>query len=295
MKQNKYDETEFFAQYSQMPRSIGGLDEAGEWQAFRALLPDLRNARVLDLGCGFGWHCRYAREQGARSVVGVDLSENMLARARATDDAGAAGESRAGEPRLCESRPNESRRNELSRDEFRHDANRHDANGHDELRPSERVAIDYRRAAIEEVAFPEASFDVILSSLALHYVERYDEICAKLHRWLAPGGACVLSVEHPVFTARPAQDWCYTPAGARQHWPVDDYQMEGRRSTSWMADDVVKYHRTMATLLNGLLDAGLRITRVVEPQPPASMMDRPGMPDELRRPMFLIVSAVKPA
>ncbi|MCD1257633.1 class I SAM-dependent methyltransferase [Paenibacillus athensensis] len=87
MKQNKYDEAEFFGKYSEMPRSVGGLSAAGEWETFRSLLPDLQNKAVLDLGCGFGWHCRYAREQQARRVVGIDLSANMLERARAmTDD-----------------------------------------------------------------------------------------------------------------------------------------------------------------------------------------------------------------
>ncbi len=84
MKQNKYDDPAFFRRYIEMPRSIGGLEEAGEWPAFRELLPDLRGKRVLDLGCGFGWHCHYAVQQGARSVTGVDLSKKMLARARAT-------------------------------------------------------------------------------------------------------------------------------------------------------------------------------------------------------------------
>src|SRR6266852_5784356 len=55
----------FFANYSQMARSIGGLDAAGEWPALRALLPKLHDKNVLDLGCGFGWHCRYAREHQA--------------------------------------------------------------------------------------------------------------------------------------------------------------------------------------------------------------------------------------
>ena len=62
MKQNKYDDPGFFANYSQMARSIGGLDAAGEWPALHALLPKLHDKNVLDLGCGFGWHCRYARE-----------------------------------------------------------------------------------------------------------------------------------------------------------------------------------------------------------------------------------------
>ncbi|MGH7003791.1 MAG: class I SAM-dependent methyltransferase, partial [Alphaproteobacteria bacterium] len=61
MRQNKYDEPEFFGNYSDMPRSVDGLAEAGVWDAFRSLLPDLESKRLLDLGCGFGWHCRYAR------------------------------------------------------------------------------------------------------------------------------------------------------------------------------------------------------------------------------------------
>ncbi len=52
------------------------------------MLPDLRGNRVVDLGCGFGWFCRWARQQSAAEVLGLDVSENMLARARAeTGDA----------------------------------------------------------------------------------------------------------------------------------------------------------------------------------------------------------------
>ncbi|MCF3981592.1 class I SAM-dependent methyltransferase, partial [Pseudomonas aeruginosa] len=67
--------------YSAMPRSVEGLQQAGEWHELRAMLPPLQGRSLLDLGCGFGWHCRYAAEQGAARVVGVDLSENMLRRA----------------------------------------------------------------------------------------------------------------------------------------------------------------------------------------------------------------------
>jgi SAM-dependent methyltransferase len=83
MAQNIYDDETFFAGYSNLPRSQGGLDAMPEWPAMRAMLPDLAGLRVLDLGCGFGWFCRWARERGAARVLGVDLSENMLARARA--------------------------------------------------------------------------------------------------------------------------------------------------------------------------------------------------------------------
>lgn len=241
MPQNKYDDPAFFAAYGDMPRSQGGLDAALEWPVLRAMLPDLRGKRMLDLGCGFGWHCRYAREHGAASVLGIDLSERMLARAAAmTVD----------------------------------------------------PAIEYRRAAIEELELPAHSFDVVLSSLALHYVERFDLVCRRMHHALVAGGSFVLSVEHPIFTARAEQDWWRDAAGAPLHWPVDDYQNEGLRRTGWLAPDVVKYHRTIATYLNDLLDAGFRIERLAEPSPPEwALAERPDLQDELRRPMFLLISA----
>ncbi|CAI0696435.1 class I SAM-dependent methyltransferase [Serratia ficaria] len=89
MSQNIYDNQAFFDGYAQLGRSVNGLDGAPEWPAIRRILPELRGKKVLDLGCGYGWFCRSAREQGAASVLGVDLSEKMLNRAREmTQDAG---------------------------------------------------------------------------------------------------------------------------------------------------------------------------------------------------------------
>jgi SAM-dependent methyltransferase len=82
MTQNIYDNPTFFAGYSQLGRSVDGLDGAAEWPALRAMLPDPRGVRIVDLGCGFGWFCRWVREQGAAAVLGLDVSEKMLTRAR---------------------------------------------------------------------------------------------------------------------------------------------------------------------------------------------------------------------
>jgi SAM-dependent methyltransferase len=83
MAQNIYDDSTFFDGYSRLPRSQRGLDGAPEWPEIRALLPDMAGRRVVDLGCGFGWFARWARSEGAAAVLGLDLSDNMLARARA--------------------------------------------------------------------------------------------------------------------------------------------------------------------------------------------------------------------
>src|SRR5205823_2907053 len=150
------DNAEFFEGYSRMRRSVEGLAGAAEWPAMRALLPDLRGQRVLDLGCGFGGFCRWAREQGAAEVVGIDSSEKMLARARnATAD----------------------------------------------------IGISYIQADMEQLDLPEASFGLVYSSLALHYIEDFSNLMAKVHRALLPGGCLVFSIEHPIYMASDHAEW----------------------------------------------------------------------------------------
>lgn len=82
MTQNIYDDPVFFEGYSKLSRSTEGLAGAPEWPSLRALLPDVRGLNVTDLGCGYGWFCRWAREQGAATVLGIDSSEKMLDQAR---------------------------------------------------------------------------------------------------------------------------------------------------------------------------------------------------------------------
>ena len=242
MKENHYDNETFFQKYSQMTRSQQGLQGAGEWSELQKLLPDFRGKRVLDLGCGYGWHCKYAADQGAASVLGTDLPEKMLQKAG-------------------------------------------------QLNPAPQIT--YQRAAMEDLRFAAGSFEVVLSSLAFHYVEAFGPLVERIYRWLTPGGDFVFSVEHPVFTAYGSQDWYYNEKGEILHFPVDNYYYEGQREAIFLGEKVVKYHRTLTTYLDTLLRAGFELCRIVEPQPPENMMDLPGMKDEMRRPMMLLVSARK--
>lgn len=243
MKQNKYDDPAFFRKYSQMDRSVKGLDGAGEWKTLERLMPDFQGRQVLDLGCGFGWHCRYAAEHGAASVVGVDISSKMIAKARAM--------------------------------------------GHEGI-------IEYRCMPMEDICFPADSFDVVISSLAFHYTPDFNGICRQVSLWLKAGGMFVFSVEHPVFTAQGSQDWHYDASGQIMHWPVDGYFTEGPRQAVFLGEKVTKYHRTLTSYLAALASNGFEITAVEEPQPSQELLDSvPGMRDELRRPMMLIICARK--
>jgi len=86
MKQNKYDGKVFFEKYSKMDCSTKGLAGAGEWKTLQKLLTDSKDKRLLNLGCGFGWHCQHAIEHGAKAVTGVDISEKMLTVAKEKTD-----------------------------------------------------------------------------------------------------------------------------------------------------------------------------------------------------------------
>ena len=98
-------------------------------------------------------------------------------------------------------------------------------------------------------------FDIVISSLALHYVESFDRVCYNIRHRPTPNGLFLFSVEHLIFTTLPAQDWYYSPTGERLHWPIDNHQREGRRQTNWLTENVIKYHRTMATYVNMLIQS----------------------------------------
>lgn len=63
-----------------------GLDGAPEWNAILTVQPDVAGKCVADLGCSFGWASRWFRKNDVISVLGVDLSENMINRPRADAD-----------------------------------------------------------------------------------------------------------------------------------------------------------------------------------------------------------------
>lgn len=245
MAQNIYDDDRFLAGYSEFPRSRDGLDATGEWPAFRALLPAIAGKRVVELGCGFGQLTRWLAAEGAASVLGIDLSEKMLARAAAETTS---------------------------------------------------PAVTYRRANLDELVLEAAGADLVVSSMALHYVEDFGRIARVIYEVLAPGGRLVFSVEHPIYAARAEPEWV-TAADGRQAFAIADYGIEGRRVTNWIVDGVIKYHRTLGTMLNTLCDLGFAYVAVDEWVPSEAQFGaHPAWREtELTRPMFVLVSVAKPA
>ena len=232
---NQYDNPEFFAAYARMSRSRFGLDGAGEWHQLKPLFPVLAGKSVLDLGCGYGWHCRFAAENGAEQVLGIVLSGRMIREANKRNGA---------------------------------------------------ACVEYRVCGIHEFDYPEDTYDLVVSNLVLHYIEDLEGVYRLVHRTLKPGGTFLFNIEHPTFTAGVRQQFA-----ADGTWPVTDYYRPGLRTTDFLGYEVKKYHHTLTQILNGLLGAGFRIEAVEEAMPPDKWRDQ--MPEEMQRPMMLMVRAGK--
>lgn len=237
MAQNIYDDPAFFEGYSQFPRSRDGLAAAGEWPSLQRMLPPVAGLDVLDLGCGLGYHCRWAVANGAKSVTGVDLSEKMLAEAAARG---------AGLP------------------------------------------IRYERADLETYSPATDTYDLVFSSLAVHYLADFDGFVGRVRDALKPGGHFVFSMEHPVFAARSKPD-LIRDANGHLLGVVDDYLREGERVTDWIADGVVKYHRLISTTINALQRNGLMLDLIDEwAATDADIAAHPEWAEERWQPMFLL-------
>ena len=80
----------------------------------------------------------------------------------------------------------------------------------------------------------------------------------------------------------------------KMHWILDDYNDEGIRKQNWFIDDVIKYHRTMSSIINTLIETGFKIIRVLEPTAikEAEMINE-DLKNERRRPPFLLIKVQK--
>jgi ubiquinone/menaquinone biosynthesis C-methylase UbiE len=248
MAQNIYDNESFFDQYGQLPRSKHGLDGAAEWPTMKRMVGNIRGNTVLDLGCGMGWFCRYAAEQGAKNVLGLDISENMLAKARNFETSD---------------------------------------------------AIVYQQQDLDKLEVVANAFDLVYSSLTLHYLSDLETLFTRLYRAVLPGGHFVFSVEHPTMTAPQGRSFTGSlkkDENDEVYWPLNSYSIEGLRETEWLGTKGVrKYHHMVETYLMTLLKVGFTLTAVRESW---DGMNRNPRPDEEdwggHKPFLLIVSATKP-
>jgi len=204
-----------------------------ERPAIRALVPDIQGARVLDAGCGAGINLQWLLDQGAREVVGVDVSPKMIALAR---------------------REVQSERVSLHVAEL-------------------RQPLDFLAAA---------SFDLVFSSLVVHYIEDQNALFAGFARLLRPGGWFVFSCHHPF------NDYQHhTGSYFETRLVTEAWRMGGEPVA------VSFYIRPLSAIAGALAQAGFIIERMTEALPTEDFRraDPQGYARCMEHPSFLCVRA----
>lgn len=145
---------------------------------------------------------------------------------------------------------------------------------------------------IERFEAPPNSFNLVVSRLALHYVEDIDRVFQGCHHWLADAGRLVFTVTHPVITSHDARE---TTSVQRTNWVVDDYFMAGARPQRWMGGEVVWFHRTIEDYVRALQGAGFRLSHLSEcpPRPEHFPNDPTEYEHRKRIPLFLLLAGTK--
>lgn len=217
MEQNIYDNDEFFNGYQELRNSkeIPNANDLIEIPQLFELIGNVKDKKILDLGCGAGGHDRKLIELGAKSVLGIDISTNMIEEAR---------------------------------------------------RQTNSDKIKYRILSMNNLEEIDEKFDLVVSSLAIHYIEDYDGLCKKVYNLLNDGGEFIFSCGHPMDSAVILNNVPkrYVILDGKKYFLISDYNNEGKRTSHWIIDGVVTYHRNMSHIVNGLIEAGFTIERLNE-------------------------------
>ncbi len=100
-------------------------------------------------------------------------------------------------------------------------------------------------------------FDMVLSALALHYVEDWVPVVKEFHRVLKEGGTVVISIEHPFFE--------YTYFNAKNYFSKEAVSAVWRGFGGRVR--VPSFRRSLMDCLKPFTDHGFHITELVEPLP----------------------------
>lgn len=126
--------------------------------------------------------------------------------------------------------------------------------------------IEYKVMSMLDIDTLDKKFDLVVSSLAIHYIEDYDGLCKKVFNILNDGGEFIFSYGHPMDSCAILDDYSdnFVIINNKKYFLISDYNNEGKRISHWYVDGVETYHRNMSHLVNGILNSGLRLVKMQE-------------------------------
>ena len=155
--------------------------------------------------------------------------------------------------------------------------------------------VSFIKMSMSDLSSLDGKFNVVFSSLAVHYIEDFDKLLTEIYRLLDENGLLIFSQEHPLTTALQKEPrWTKDSEGDILHYHLSDYSIPGIRTSTWIVDGVIKYHRSFSSIINSLSAAGFIIEKMLEPLPGTDIMEKyPSYKKYYHKPDFLLIRARK--
>jgi SAM-dependent methyltransferase len=133
----------------------------------------------------------------------------------------------------------------------------------------------YLRSSVTSLPFADGSFDVVLTCLVLEHVDDLDGAMAEMARVVRPGGRVLVFLNHPLLQT-PDSAWIddHVLDPPERYWRVGPYLDELAFVDQVEAGVFIRFvHRPLHRYVNTMAAAGLVITGMLEPPPPAGFLD----------------------
>jgi SAM-dependent methyltransferase len=146
---------------------------------------------------------------------------------------------------------------------------------------------DYRLGRAEALAFPDASFDLVVSYLTLIDIADFRAAIREMARVLQPGGTLLVANLTSFVTPCAPQGWVCDEQGRRLHYPVDRYLEEFAEWVEWSDIRIENWHRPLGAYMAAFLREGLQLAYFAEPEPVSGDAERQAI--HRRVPWFLVM------
>lgn len=186
-------------------------------------LPNLSGKSILCIGCGTGEECDYLIKQGAKKVIGIDISSSLIDYAQ-----------------------------------------------------KNYPKIEFHVMDMEDLKFPNNSFDYIYSSLTLHYVDNRVNPLTEIRRVLKNKGIFLFSTHHPIKwgakkTKEKNEKTCVIGYSENQKKHAckiyGDYLNTRKIKDIWFNEfEVSYYHKSMSSIITDILKSKFKIIDFIEPK-----------------------------
>lgn len=196
---------------------------------FFRILPKISQMRGIDIGCGEGFNTRIACKNGAQ-MIGIDISKIFIEKAI-------------------------------------------------EEEKKDPLGIKYKLANATNIPFNNDEFDFAISTMTFMDMSHLDKALKEVYRIVKSSGFFQFSILHPCYST-PIHEWIKDEEGNKKGLMCGDYfnEMEGfieewifsaapiELTKDMKKFKVLRFHRTLSTWFNTILDVGFKLEKISEPQ-----------------------------